>query len=301
MPHKSVGISIRDRTAPDRLGQFRQHSILIECSGTLYGFTSEQVPIKGTIELEIVFKESSGVKCIPVLYTVVDVEASYNIIMGRLALNKLGLVVSTYHILKIRSHPPISEGTVVNVLDLDLDPRCRYEHERPHPAEDLKEIQVRPSPTHKTKIGTTLDPVEEARLVEFLRRNNDVFARTTNDMSGIDLRFMCHHLSIARDTKPVAQKKCKQGEEKQKVARNETNKLPAVGFIREVQYPTWLANVVMVKKVNSKWRICTDYTDLDKACPRIRTPLPSIDRLVDGVSGFGLLSFMDAYSGYNQI
>ncbi|RDX82709.1 hypothetical protein CR513_36465, partial [Mucuna pruriens] len=57
----------------------------------------------------------------------------------------------------------------------------------------------------------------------------------------------------------------------------------------------------MVKKANGKWRMCTDYTDLNKACPKDPYPLPSIDRLVDGASGFVLLSFMDAYSGYNQI
>ncbi|RDX97279.1 hypothetical protein CR513_19964, partial [Mucuna pruriens] len=58
---------------------------------------------------------------------------------------------------------------------------------------------------------------------------------------------------------------------------------------------------VMVKKANDRWQRCTDYTDLNKACPKDPYPLPSIDRLVDGVSGFALLSFMDAYLGYNQI
>ncbi|RDX65070.1 hypothetical protein CR513_56307, partial [Mucuna pruriens] len=57
----------------------------------------------------------------------------------------------------------------------------------------------------------------------------------------------------------------------------------------------------MVRKPSGKWRMCTDYTDLNKAFPKDPYPLPSIDRLVDGVAGFALLSFMDAYSGYNQI
>ncbi|RDX60861.1 hypothetical protein CR513_60964, partial [Mucuna pruriens] len=57
----------------------------------------------------------------------------------------------------------------------------------------------------------------------------------------------------------------------------------------------------MVKKANGRWQMCTDYTDLNKACPKDPYPLPSIDRLVDGVSGYALLSFMNAYSGYNQI
>ncbi|XP_068504433.1 uncharacterized protein [Phaseolus vulgaris] len=69
----------------------------------------------------------------------------------------------------------------------------------------------------------------------------------------------------------------------------------------EIQYPEWLANVVLVKKVNGKWRICIDFTDLNKACPKDSYPLPSINALVDSASGCKMLSFLDAFSGYNRI
>jgi hypothetical protein len=72
-------------------------------------------------------------------------------------------------------------------------------------------------------------------------------------------------------------------------------------FISEAKYITWLSNVVLVKKSNGKWRMCVDYTDLNMACPKDAYPLPNIDKLVDNSSGYKLLSFMDAYSGYNQI
>ena len=72
-------------------------------------------------------------------------------------------------------------------------------------------------------------------------------------------------------------------------------------FIKEVYYPKWLANVVMVKKTNGKWRMCVDFTDLNKACPKDSYPLPHIDLLVDSTAGHWLLSFMDAFSEYNQI
>ena len=74
-----------------------------------------------------------------------------------------------------------------------------------------------------------------------------------------------------------------------------------VGFIREVHYPEWLANVILVKKVNGKWRMCVDFTDLNKACPKHNLLLPRIDQLVDSIAGHKLLTFMDAFSGYNQI
>ena len=75
----------------------------------------------------------------------------------------------------------------------------------------------------------------------------------------------------------------------------------ATKFIREVYYPDWLANVVMVKKANGKWMMCVDFTDLNKACPKDSYPLLRIDQLVDSTVGHQLLSFIDAFSGYNQI
>uniref|UniRef100_A0A2N9FHX8 RNase H type-1 domain-containing protein n=1 Tax=Fagus sylvatica TaxID=28930 RepID=A0A2N9FHX8_FAGSY len=82
---------------------------------------------------------------------------------------------------------------------------------------------------------------------------------------------------------------------------DEVEKLLTAGFIREVYYPDWLANVVVVKKANGKWRMCVDFTDLNKACPKDSFPLPRIDQLVDSAMGHKLLTFMDAFSGYNQI
>ena len=82
---------------------------------------------------------------------------------------------------------------------------------------------------------------------------------------------------------------------------DDVNKLLAADFIRKVYYPDWLANVVLVKKVNGKWRMCVDFTNLNKACPKDSFPLLIIDQLVDSMVGHKLLTFMDAFSGYNQI
>ena len=79
----------------------------------------------------------------------------------------------------------------------------------------------------------------------------------------------------------------------------EVEKLLAAVFIREVYYPEWLANVVMVKKSNWKWCMCVDFTDLNCAYPKDSFPLPRIDQLVDSTAGHELLIFMDAFSGYN--
>nr|KYP75309.1 Transposon Ty3-I Gag-Pol polyprotein [Cajanus cajan] len=175
------------------------------------------------------------------------------------------------------------------------------EEERIEPAEDLKPFQLGRAPEQVTNMGSQLSEADSSRVKCVVRDNRDLFAWTASDMPGIDPTFLCHRLAVCRDARPVAQKKRKMGDEKRKAANAEVKKLLQAKFIREVTYTTWLANVVLVKKPNRKWRMCTDYTDLNKACPKDVYPLPCIDRLVDGASGHSIFSFLDAYSGYNQI
>jgi hypothetical protein len=85
------------------------------------------------------------------------------------------------------------------------------------------------------------------------------------------------------------------------VIRVELRKLLEAGFIKEVFHPTWLANPVLVKKKNRKWRMCVDYTSLNKACPKVPFSLPRIDQIVDSTAGCELLCFLDAYSGLKGI
>jgi len=101
--------------------------------------------------------------------------------------------------------------------------------------------------------------------------------------------------------RPVRQRRRKFNKERRQVIKEETKKLLSAGHIREIQYPEWLANVVLVKKANGKWRMCVDFADLNKAFPKDSYPLPSIDALMDSASGCKMLSFLDAFSGYNQI
>ena len=89
--------------------------------------------------------------------------------------------------------------------------------------------------------------------------------------------------------------------ERDNAIKKEVQKLTVVKFIQGVYYPDWLANVVMVKKANGKWRMCVNFTNLNKAYPKDSYPLQRIDQLVDSTAGHRLLSFMDAFSRYNQI
>ena len=121
-------------------------------------------------------------------------------------------------------------------------------------------------------------------------------------MLGIDPEFMSHQVAIEPTAKLVVQRKWKLIESKRKIIQEETNKLLAAEFIREIKYTTWLSNVVLVeKKKNGIWRMCVDFTNLNRAYPKDFYLLPNIDKLVDAVVGFKYLSFMDAYLRYNQI
>ena len=83
--------------------------------------------------------------------------------------------------------------------------------------------------------------------------------------------------------------------------RKEVTKFKQAGAIKEVFYPEWLANTVVVKKKSGKWRVCVDFTDLNKACPNDPFPMPKIDQLVGVTVGHLWMSFLDAFQGYYQI
>ena len=90
-------------------------------------------------------------------------------------------------------------------------------------------------------------------------------------------------------------------EERKKAAQGEVQKLLDAGVIREVQYPEWLANIVMIPKKNGKWRMCINFTNLNKDCPEDEYALPRIDTLVDAAAGSEMLSMLDCFSGCHQI
>ena len=120
-------------------------------------------------------------------------------------------------------------------------------------------------------------------------------------MGGIDPSVITHRLNTNPSFKPVKQRRRSFAPERQKAINEEVGKLLQTGAIREVEYPELLANVVLVKKANGKWRLCIDFTDINKACPKDSFPLPRIDLIVDATADHELLSFMDVFSGYNQI
>ena len=120
-------------------------------------------------------------------------------------------------------------------------------------------------------------------------------------MPGIPTEVIQHKMNVNPEKKPMQQRRIAFALERDQAVREEVAKLLTVGFIQEVYYPDWLVNVVLVKKANGKWRMCVDFTNLNKACPKESFHLQRIDQLVDSIAGHKLLTFMDTFSGYNQI
>jgi hypothetical protein len=153
----------------------------------------------------------------------------------------------------------------------------------------------------KVLLGSQLSEDQEKNLLRFLFNNKDVFAWSANALCGVNRDVIEHSLNVDPSFMPRKQRLRKMSDDKAEGARNEVKRLLSAGVIREVKYPEWLANTIMVKKANGKWRMCIDFTDLNKACPKDEFPLPRIDSLVDAAASSELMSLLDCYSGYHQI
>ncbi|CAA0842106.1 Unknown protein, partial [Striga hermonthica] len=189
----------------------------------------------------------------------------------------------------------------------ELDPRTQYKEksrsDRAEPGEEVELIYIDESVFQKSlRIGSHVQEPLRSEIILFLENNSDVFAWKHEDMKGIDPGVASHKLNLDRTVRPIVQKRRKLGPDRQKaLEEEEVKKLIDNKFIKEAKYPTWVSNPVLVKKSNGLWRLCIDFSDLNKACPKDSYPLSHIDYMVDATSGHELMSFMDSYSGYNQI
>jgi hypothetical protein len=116
----------------------------------------------------------------------------------------------------------------------------------------------------KVLLRSQLSEEQEKTLIRFLVNNKDVFAWSANDLYGVNRDVIEHSLNVDPSFRPRKRRIQKMSDDKAEGARNEVKRLLSAGVIREVKYPEWLANTVMVKKANGKWRMCIDFTDLIK-------------------------------------
>jgi hypothetical protein len=121
-------------------------------------------------------------------------------------------------------------------------------------------------------------------------------------MPGVPRNLIEHSLNVDPKATPKRQHLRRFSDDRRDAIKKKLAKLLATGFIREVFHPEWLPNPVLVRKKNSnEWRMCVDYTDLNKHCPKDPFGLPWIDPVINSTAGCDLLCFLDCYSGYHQI
>ena len=166
---------------------------------------------------------------------------------------------------------------------------------------DLVKVTIGDDPKKFFQIGSQLPQQEREELIEFLKQNIDVFAQNTYEAPGVDPEFICHNLNVNPLVAPKKQPPRRPSKEHAKAVREEVVRLKQAEAIKKVFYLEWVANTVVVKKKSGKWRVCVDFTDLNKACPKDPFPIPKIDRLVDTTVSHPRMSFLDAFQGYHQI
>jgi hypothetical protein len=121
-------------------------------------------------------------------------------------------------------------------------------------------------------------------------------------MPGVSRELVTHALNVDPKARPVKQPLRRFDEPRRKSIAAELYRLENAGFIREIKTSTWVSNPVIIPKKNTDVRrVCVDYPSLNKHCPKDPFPLPRIDQIIDSTSGCARLSFLDAYSRYNQI
>jgi hypothetical protein len=254
---------------------------------------------------------------------VVDIYHPYLAIFGRGFMNKFDVVIRQFMCMKV----PAPKGVIIvfddqqearniekghtpgktNVYQLNSPEEetkpyieAKRDKEKIEIAADgeTKKVYLDDMPDKAVTIGANLTPEEENELIRFLNKNKDVFAWSAKDLQGVDRDIIEHTLETDEKIPPKKQRLRKMSEEKVKEVEAEVQRLQDAEVIREVLYPVWLANTVPVKKKNGKWRMCVDFTDMNKACKKDDFPLERVDKIVDDAA---MLSLLDVFSGYHQI
>ena len=284
-------------SAFDKMGIGKER--LEPISTHLRGFSGEKVLPLGSIQLMLTLRDPPCQATTTTIFLVVDAPSAYNMLLGRSSLNAIKAIPSAYHMMikfptvsrvgMVREDQRVArecysmsmKQKAVNNIYLDeLDMRDKV-LTRLEPLEELEPVSMDDDPKHLAYIGSKLVEDLKSPLTHFLRPNKDVFAWKQADMGGIDPTVITHTLNVSPSFKPVKQKRRSFAPERQKAINEEVGKLLQAGAIREVEYPEWLANVVLVKKANDKWRLCIDFTDVNRACPKDSFPLPRIDLIVE--------------------
>ncbi|GJZ55010.1 reverse transcriptase domain-containing protein [Tanacetum coccineum] len=279
---------------------------MVPATTSLIGFSGEIKWPLGQITLLVKIGDDEHSTSAWMDFMVVRSTSPHNGIIGRPGLRKIQAVPSTTHgMIKF----PVTGGILTLKSSKIIPVECAMvsgPEEQHISVNKVKEerVKVAINPEHPEQtvmIGSDLTEKARVKLCNLLQRSLDIFAWTPADMTGVPRHIAEHRLNVREGCQPVRQKKRGQAAERNIAINDEVSKLVAAGIMREVHYHDWLSNPVMVKKSDNSWRMCVDFKDLNKACPKDGYPLPEIDWKVESLCGFPFKCFLDAYKGYHQI
>ncbi|KAK1645940.1 hypothetical protein QYE76_063745 [Lolium multiflorum] len=263
-------------------------------------------------------------------FEVVDWESQYHAILGRPAFAKF-MAIPHYAYLKLKMSG--NNGTPITIhgsfARSDTDREFQKIASKFGAKEELNAIDAavdhtQPPTDNRNVRSDEFDAAKEAKKLQVPDRKRSTYRLTSrphrkarSSSSSVSAGDICmgtirhagyprelaeHALNVDPTAKPVQRSMRRFSEPKRRAIGEEINRLRKAGFIRELKESEWVANPVMVpKKDIAALRMCIDYTGLNKHCPKDHFPLPRIDQIVDSTAGCDRLSFLDAYSGYNQI
>nr|GEV16747.1 reverse transcriptase domain-containing protein [Tanacetum cinerariifolium] len=254
---------------------------MVPATTSLTGFSDETTWPLGQLKLLVTIGDATHSTKAWMNFMIVKSLSPYNGIIGRPGLKAIQAVPSTFHgMLKF----PTEEGVVTIRSSLLIPAECALVN-----ASSVTPGEKKTHPTNLTVplhpnfldqemvVGGSLSDKGRTKLCALLKRNLDIFAWQPSDMTGVPRAVTEHRLNVRDGYPPIRQKKRGQAPERTKAIQAEVEKLVEAGIMREVYYHDWLSNPVMVKKHDGSWRMCVDFTDLNKACPQDCYPLPEID------------------------
>nr|GEX68304.1 reverse transcriptase domain-containing protein [Tanacetum cinerariifolium] len=259
-------------------------SQMVPATTSLIGFTGETIWPLGQLRLLVIIGDANHSTRAWINFMIVRSLSPYNGIIGRPGIRAIQAVPSTFHgMLKF----PVGGGIVTIRSTVLIPTECTLvitssavsKEERNRP-DNFKVALHSDFPDQEVAIRGTLSDKGRTELCSILKKNLDIFAWQPSDMTRV----------------PQGQ-----AHERAKAIQAEVQKLVEAGIMREVYYHDWLSNPVMVKKHDGSWRMCVDFTDLNKACPQDCYPIPEIDWKVESLCGYPFKCFLDAYKGYHQI